>query len=93
MSAEREESADETPPVEITLRRGEDADVWIAEDTATGVVSQGDTRVEALENLDEAVAGYHGAGESPSEDDLTAVGIDPASNSSQAPDESDPFDP
>lgn len=38
----------------ITLTRGEE--LWVARDEETGVASQGETRQEALENLDEAVA-------------------------------------
>ncbi|MFC7082208.1 type II toxin-antitoxin system HicB family antitoxin [Halorussus caseinilyticus] len=38
----------------ITLTREDDW--WVAKDTETGVASQGPTRREALENLDEAVA-------------------------------------
>lgn len=78
--------------VEITLRRGEDPDVWIAEDVATGVTSQGPTREAALDNLDEAVAGFEGTGEPPTTDDLAALGIDPEANESTQPTESDPFD-
>jgi len=39
----------------ITLTEGEDTDLWVAVDEETGVASQSETRVEALENLDEAV--------------------------------------
>ncbi|WP_136688675.1 type II toxin-antitoxin system HicB family antitoxin [Halorhabdus amylolytica] len=74
-------------PVEITLRRGEDADVWIAEEVSTGVTSQGSTREAALENLDEALAGIDGEGTPPSQDDLEELGIDPASNVSTEPSE------
>jgi predicted RNase H-like HicB family nuclease len=83
---------DDNPSVEITLRQGEDAAMWIAEDVATGVTSQGSTREAALESLDEAVAGFEGAGEPPTDAELEALGIDPASNTSTAPTDSDPFD-
>jgi predicted RNase H-like HicB family nuclease len=66
--------------------------VWVARDEDTGVTSQGQTRQAALENLDEAVAGYHGAGESPSDDDLREMGIDPEQNTSGSLDESDVFE-
>lgn len=32
---------------------------WVARDESTGVASQGETRTEALSNLDEAVALYN----------------------------------
>jgi predicted RNase H-like HicB family nuclease len=67
---------------EIRLTRPEGQDGWTAVDVATGVASQGRTREKALENLDEALAGYHGAGEEPSDDELRALGVDPAENES-----------
>jgi predicted RNase H-like HicB family nuclease len=80
-----------TPPVNISLSLGESGDVWVARDKDTGVTSQGQTREVALENLDEAVAGYHGAGESPSDEVLREMGIDPKQNTSRSLDESDVF--
>lgn len=68
--------------VNISLSLGEDDDLWIARDEDTGVTSQGPTRQAALENLDEAVAGYHGAGESPTDEELRELGIDPENNES-----------
>ncbi|QCS44793.1 type II toxin-antitoxin system HicB family antitoxin (plasmid) [Natrinema versiforme] len=53
---------------------------WVAKDEETGVSSQGTTRIEALENLDEAVAGYKGEGREPSEEELREIGIDPENN-------------
>jgi predicted RNase H-like HicB family nuclease len=64
---------------------------WTAIDEATGVVSQGKTRESALENLDEAVAGYEGAGDPPSEDELREAGIDPDRNESGSLSDSDIF--
>ena len=67
--------------VEIRLTREDDW--WVAEDIDTGVVSQGETREAALENLDEAVALYHGEigepVESPEEERaaLEELGLDP----------------
>lgn len=81
-----------TPPVNISLSLGESGDMWVARDKDTGVTSQGQTREAALENLDEAVAGYHGAGESPSDDDLREMGIDPEQNTAGSLDESDIFE-
>lgn len=72
--------------VEPTITLTEDGEWWIAEDTETGVVSQGKTRTEALDNLDEALEGYHGAGETPDDAALRDAGIDPENNVSGAPD-------
>jgi len=63
---------------EIRLVENEDG-WWTAIDEATEVASQGETREEALENLDEAVELHEGGGE-PIEDEaafLHEVGIDP----------------
>ena len=59
-----------------------DSGQWSAIDEETGVASQGETREEALENLDEAVAGYHGAGEPPTDEELRELGVDPDDNTS-----------
>lgn len=66
--------------------------MWIARDEDTGVTSQGPSRQTALENLDEAVAGYHGAGESPTDEELRELGIDPEENTSGSLDSSDVFE-
>jgi predicted RNase H-like HicB family nuclease len=93
MSTDIDDPGDEefTPPVNISLSLGESGDVWVARDKDTGVTSQGQTREAALENLDEAVAGYHGSGESPSDEELREMGIDPEQNTSRSLDESDVF--
>jgi predicted RNase H-like HicB family nuclease len=65
---------------------------WLAKEEESGVVSQGKRRQEALENLDEALQGYHGAGEPPSEDELRELGIDSEQNTSGALDDSTVFD-
>jgi len=44
--------------IEPSITLTEDDGWWVARDTETGVASQGQTREEALENLDEAVALY-----------------------------------
>lgn len=82
---------EDTPPVNISLSLGESGDMWVARDKDTGVTSQGRTREAALENLDEAVAGYHGAGESPNDEELREMGIDPEQNTPRPLDESDVF--
>ncbi|OYR57201.1 type II toxin-antitoxin system HicB family antitoxin [Halorubrum halodurans] len=54
---------------------------WIAKDVETGVTTQGDSRDDALENLDEAVALHRGEiGREPTDAELEASGIDPADN-------------
>jgi len=58
-------------------------DWWVATDDETGVTSQGSSRAEALENLDEAVAVYRGEiGRPPTDDELREIGIDPEANAS-----------
>jgi len=67
----------------ITLSKGEDDPTWSAVDEDLGVASVGDTREEALKNLDEAVTLHIGeAGQSidtPEEERkvLDDLGIDP----------------
>jgi len=72
MSTDTDDSGNDEPtvPVNVSLSLGESDDVWVARDEDTGVTSRGQSREAALENLDEAVAGYHGAEDSPSDDDL-----------------------
>jgi len=74
----------------IVLTKGDEW--WVASDVETGVTSQGRTRAAALENLDEALEGYHGEGEPPSEADLRTLGIDPEHNISGSLEESDVFE-
>lgn len=64
---------------EIRLIEDEEIGGWSAIDAETGVASQGETRQEALENLDEAVALHTGeAGEPVTDEDLREFGLDPA---------------
>ncbi|MEF8851091.1 MAG: type II toxin-antitoxin system HicB family antitoxin [Haloarculaceae archaeon] len=54
---------------------------WVITDVETGVTTQGETREEALEMLDEAVALHKGEiGREPTEEELRALGIDPDDN-------------
>jgi predicted RNase H-like HicB family nuclease len=94
MSTDADETGEDeaSPPVNITLSLGEGGELWVARDEDTGVTSQGSTREAALENLDEAVAGYHGAGEPPSDEELEALGIDPENNTSGSVSDSDVFE-
>lgn len=61
----------------------EDDGWWSAIDEETGAASQGKTRREALDNLDEAVALYKGdTGREPTDEELRDIGIDPEDNES-----------
>jgi len=63
---------------EIRLVQEEDGR-WSAVDEGVGVASQGETRSEALSNLDEAVALHTGeAGEPVTDADLRDLGLDPS---------------
>lgn len=68
---------------EIVLRQKAD-DEWVAIHDPTGVGARGETRREALAELDEAVALHRGEGGTPIEDEdafLRELGIDPAADS------------
>lgn len=63
------------------IRLWQEDNWWIAKDVDTGVITQGESRDAALENLDDAVALYKGErGRAPTDDELRAAGIDPADN-------------
>lgn len=85
-------SANHDPPTGTTITLTREDEWWMAKDEETGVVSQGKSRQEALENLDEALQGYHGEGEPPSEEDLRELGIDPDRNTSGSLDDSEIFE-
>ncbi|PSP78507.1 type II toxin-antitoxin system HicB family antitoxin [Halobacteriales archaeon QS_1_68_20] len=62
---------------EIRLLENDDG-WWTATDVEAGVASQGETRQEALANLDEAVALHRGEiGRPVTDDDLRELGVDP----------------
>jgi len=66
---------------EDEIRLWREDDWWIASDVETGVTTQGESRDEALENLDEAVALHRGEiGREPTDEELRELGIDPADN-------------
>lgn len=68
-------------PHEDEIRLWREGDGWIAKDTETGVTTQGASRGEALENLDDAVALYHGEiGREPTDEELRSFGIQPDAN-------------
>ena len=65
----------------ITLTQDDETDWWTAVDEESGVASQGETRHEALENLDEAVALYKGEiGREPTDEELREIGVEPEDN-------------
>lgn len=78
--------------VRIILTHEPGSDWWGVKDEETGVATQGKTRQEALDNLDEALAGYHGEGAPPTEEDLRELGIDPAHNTSGSLEDSEMFE-
>jgi len=85
-------TANDDVPTGTTITLTREDEWWVAKDEDTGVVSQGKSRQDALENLDEALQGYHGAGEPPSEDELRELGIGPEQNTSGSLDASTIFD-
>ena len=73
---------DSDPEHEDEIRMWREGDSWVIIDVETGVTTQGETREDALEMLDEALALHRGGGESidtPEEerDVLRDFGIDP----------------
>lgn len=65
---------------QIRLTQNEDG-WWTARDLDAEVTSQGETRGEALDNLDEAVALAAGEiGHEPTDEELRELGIDPEEN-------------
>lgn len=76
---------------EIRLWREDDR--WIATDVDTGVTTQGRTRTDALENLDEAVALHNNeTGREPTDEELSELGIDPAANTTGEQEPPDVFE-
>ena len=71
--------ASDTDSPRRRIRLVEEADgTWSAIDEGVGVASQGETRSEALANLDEAVALHEGERGDPVTDaDLRDLGLDP----------------
>jgi len=66
--------------IEQEIHLTKEGEWWVAEDVETGVASQGETRQEALEMLDEAVGLHNGEIGEPIEDEkafLKEIGIDP----------------
>jgi predicted RNase H-like HicB family nuclease len=63
------------------IRLWREDDWWIAKDVETGVTTQGRSREDALDNLDEAVALHDDElGREPTDEELRELGIDPSDN-------------
>lgn len=93
MSTDTPEPTSPRPAIEnISLSLSEESGLWVARDDDTGVTSQGETRMDALENLDEAVAGVRGEGTEPTDEQLRELGIDPENNESGSLEESEIFE-
>ncbi len=92
MSTDTVDSDDEHAAEIITLTRMEEGEGWVARDERTGVASQGETREDALSMLDESLAGYRGAGEEPTDEELREMGVDPENDASGSLDDSEIFD-
>lgn len=86
------DSANSSPPTGATITLTREENWWVAKDEETGVVSQGKSRHDALDSLDEALAGYHGDGTPPTEEDLRELGVDPEQNSSGSLKDSEIFE-
>ena len=71
---------DSDPDRENEIRMWREEDMWVITDVETGVTTQGETREDALEMLDEAVALHKGEIGEPIEDEeafMKELGIDP----------------
>ena len=78
MSIDSERNHGRTPS--ITLTENPDGK-WTARSLVEEVSAQGETREEALDNLDEVVAAVRGeGGREPTEEELQELGIDPEEN-------------
>lgn len=86
-------TADSPESRNISLTWDEETETWSAVDEDLGVASSGDTRQEALEMLDEAVALHTGeAGHEPTDEELREIGVDPANNESGSIEDSEIFE-
>lgn len=81
MASSTRDGEENGPVQEIRLVKS--GELWVATDIESGVASQGETREEALKNLDEAVALHRGeieeSIETPAQEQeiLRELGIDP----------------
>ncbi|WP_290810840.1 type II toxin-antitoxin system HicB family antitoxin [Halovivax sp.] len=70
------------PAREAEIRLWREGDRWVATDVGAGVTTQGRSRTDALENLDDAVAVHEDSrGRESTDEELREYGIDPADNS------------
>jgi predicted RNase H-like HicB family nuclease len=77
MASSTDDGADHDGEIRLWREEG----WWIAQDVGTGVTTQGESRSDALENLDEAVALDRGEiGREPTDEELRDLGIDPEEN-------------
>lgn len=66
---------------EAEIRLWREDNWWVAKDVETGVTTQGQSRENALANLDDAVALHKGeVGREPTDEELREMGIEPADN-------------
>jgi predicted RNase H-like HicB family nuclease len=71
---------DGDPERKDEIRMWREDDMWVITDVETGITTQGETREDALEMLDEAVALHNGEIGEPIEDEeafMKELGIDP----------------
>jgi hypothetical protein len=80
----RADSSDaDAPTREIRLLKNPDGR-WTARDLRVGVTAQGESRQDVLDNLDAVVAAVDGdGGEPPTDEEIRALGVDPAVARSQ----------
>ncbi|MEF8840211.1 MAG: type II toxin-antitoxin system HicB family antitoxin [Haloarculaceae archaeon] len=75
------------PSTEITLVQNDDG-WWTARDETRGLTTQGETRDQALANLDDVIdAVENDTGRRPTDEELLAAGIDPEANQRAGSDE------
>jgi predicted RNase H-like HicB family nuclease len=70
-------SESDAPDREIRLLKNPDGQ-WTARDLRVGVTAQGESRSDALDNLDAVVEAIEGdGGRPPTDDEIRALGVDP----------------
>lgn len=93
MSTDTPARADSPESRNISLTWEEETENWSVVDEDLGVASQGKTREEALEMLDEAVALHKGEiGHEPTDEELRELGIGPENNVSGSIEDSEIFE-
>lgn len=75
-----------SPEREIRLIKNPDGQ-WTARDLRVGVTAQGESRDDALDNLDAVIEAVEGdGGRPPTDDEIRELGVDPEAARSQADD-------